>query len=260
MLYSAEVDEVTLTADEMIALSLFRDGVSLRAEEESFLSLRRDTALSVSLPLLCDGVKLCVTAEVSALTESGTVFVFDTLHDPDAMPELALRYIEAYVCIATYLARRTRRTLGQEITVILENAVQNKQKTRSRIYPTSEIKDCFERLSALLSPDALREMERVTHRLPTMKDVRFPFPKIRSGQKSFMNSVYRALLKREKLYVSAPTGTGKTMSVLFPAIRALGRGAVQKVFYLTPKTTTANAALNALRLLSDWKTLWGQKK
>lgn len=251
MLYSAELDEVTLTADEMIALSLFRDGVSLRAEEESFLSLRRDTALSLSLPLLCEGVKLSVTAEVSALTESGTVFLFDTLHDPSAMPELSLRYAESYAAVATYLARRTRRTLGQEITLVFENAVQGKRESVCRPYPTSEIKDTFERLSSPLSPDALREMERVTRRLPTMKDVRFPFPKIRSGQKSFMNSVYRALVKKEKLYVCAPTGTGKTMSVLFPAVRALGRGAVEKVFYLTPKTTTANAALSAIQLLKE---------
>ena len=49
----------------------------------------------------------------------------------------------------------------------------------------------------------------------------------------------------------APTGTGKTVSVIYPAIRALGDGRCERVFYLTPKTTTANAAADCLRLLRE---------
>ncbi len=249
MRYSVETDEICIDAAEISALSLFRDGVMLAKEEESFSQLSQEEGEILSLPMLCDGVRLSVLARVSALTEHGAVFVFDTAHDPDAMPTLCLSYAESYALCATYLARRTRHVLGRDITLVFQNAILQKKHIETLSRSTAELKEHFERATANLTPDALREMDRVLHRLPTMAAVRFPYPRIRDAQRSFMNQAYRAIKRREKLYVCAPTGTGKTMSVLFPAVRALGAGAVEKVFYLTPKTTTANAALSALSLL-----------
>ena len=251
MRYSVETDEVSIDAAEISALSLFRDGAMLSKEEESFCRLAQDEGEVLCLPMLCDGVKLSVFARVSALTEHGTVFIFETAHDPDAMPPLCLRYAECYTLCATYLARRTRRVLGHGITVVYRNALLSKEHMETHTHTTAELKEHFERLTANLTPDALREMDRVLHRLPTMAAVRFPFPRIRDAQRDFMNQTYRTIKRREKLYVCAPTGTGKTMSVLFPAVRALGEGRIEKVFYLTPKSTTASAALSALSLLHE---------
>lgn len=63
----------------------------------------------------------------------------------------------------------------------------------------------------------------------------FPFP-YRPGQRSMAVAVYRNIKSRGRLFVEAPTGIGKTLSVLFPAIKALGGGHVEKIFYLTAKT------------------------
>ncbi len=109
----------------------------------------------------------------------------------------------------------------------------------------------FEKCLKTLEVYAHPEIERVTERLPTLKALKFPYKNIREGQSIFVRSAYRTLSRGGTLYASAPTGTGKTVSALFPALRTLGDGRCDKVFYLTPKTTTAEAARECLELFSE---------
>jgi DNA excision repair protein ERCC-2 len=78
----------------------------------------------------------------------------------------------------------------------------------------------------------------------------FPFDGMRGGQQEIVSSVARTLYQREALLISAPTGIGKTMAVLYPAVKqALRLG--KKLFFLTSKTLQQDAAVEALRLLND---------
>lgn len=108
----------------------------------------------------------------------------------------------------------------------------------------------FARLLTALAADAAHEIERVTERLPSFLTVPFPYGDAREGQSDMMSAVYAAAKQGETLFAVAPTGTGKTMAALFPAIRAMGKGYVGKLFYLTPKNTSARAATEAAELLS----------
>ena len=83
----------------------------------------------------------------------------------------------------------------------------------------------------------------------TLKELKFPFPDYRSGQRDFAVAVYKTILDREKLFASAPTGIGKTISTLFPSLKAIGEGKAEKVFYLCAKNVTATVAYDTLRLL-----------
>ena len=49
-------------------------------------------------------------------------------------------------------------------------------------------------------------------------------------------AVYRTILRKKKLFLQAPTGVGKTISTLFPSVKAIGEGLGEKIFYLTAKT------------------------
>lgn len=95
------------------------------------------------------------------------------------------------------------------------------------------------------------EIERVTVRLPSMKSLKFPYREVRAGQDEFIRRVYKNLARGGVLFATAPTGTGKTVSALFPAVRALGNKKCDKAFYLTPKETTANAAIECLNLMAE---------
>lgn len=75
----------------------------------------------------------------------------------------------------------------------------------------------------------------------------FPFASYRPGQRAMMNAVYKTCTEGGQLLCQAPTGIGKTMSVLFPALKAVGEGG--PIFYLTARGTTRAAAENALGLL-----------
>ncbi|MBQ7406463.1 MAG: ATP-dependent DNA helicase [Clostridia bacterium] len=89
-------------------------------------------------------------------------------------------------------------------------------------------------------------IERVMKRLPSLASLAFPYGKMREGQDVFVRGVYRAVAKGKTLYAEAPTGIGKTVSSLYPALRAMGKGKCDKIFYLTPKTTIAYSARDCL--------------
>lgn len=79
----------------------------------------------------------------------------------------------------------------------------------------------------------------------------FPFPAYRKGQRELAAAVYRTVANHTRLFVEAPTGTGKTISTLFPAIKAMGAGLIQRLFYLTAKQSTRHVAEEAMTLLAQ---------
>ena len=74
----------------------------------------------------------------------------------------------------------------------------------------------------------------------------FPFPAYRPGQRELAVAAYRVLANGGRLFLAAPTGIGKTISVLFPAIKALGEGKLERIFYLTARTVGRAIAEKAL--------------
>ena len=79
----------------------------------------------------------------------------------------------------------------------------------------------------------------------------FPFTNFRAGQHELARSVYRAVQRRQILFVEAPTGMGKTLATLYPAIKALPLISDGKVFYVTAKTPGRLAAQDALQGLRE---------
>ena len=86
--------------------------------------------------------------------------------------------------------------------------------------------------------------------MDTVSIIKFPFDTIRPGQKEFMKKALLALNSGEAFFVEAPTGIGKTVSVLYPAIKGLIKNRYDQIFYLTAKEATrgvAEATLNKMR-------------
>lgn len=79
----------------------------------------------------------------------------------------------------------------------------------------------------------------------------FPFDGYRIGQKQLMNGVYKTIVDGQKLFARAPTGIGKTIATLFPAIKAIGKGKTEKIFYLTAKTIGKEVAGQTLKRLEE---------
>jgi DNA excision repair protein ERCC-2 len=82
------------------------------------------------------------------------------------------------------------------------------------------------------------------------KQLVFPFESYRAGQRKLAGGVYKTILEEKSLFVKAPTGIGKTISTFFPAVKAVGEGYLNRIFYLTAKTitrTTAEEAADRMR-------------
>lgn len=85
----------------------------------------------------------------------------------------------------------------------------------------------------------------------SIKKLQFPFPQFRTGQHELAAAVYKTIVYETRLFVEAPTGTGKTISTLFPAIKAMGEEKIQRLFYLTAKQSTRRVAEEAIGLMAS---------
>lgn len=87
-----------------------------------------------------------------------------------------------------------------------------------------------------------------TLRQESIKKLQFPF-EYRNGQREIAVSVYKTVAANKHLFIQAPTGVGKTMSAVFPAVKSMGENLSEKIFYLTAKTITRTVASNAYDIL-----------
>lgn len=87
----------------------------------------------------------------------------------------------------------------------------------------------------------------------SIKNLKFPFKEYRQGQREFAVRVYKSIVDSKKCFAMAPTGTGKTVSTLFPAIKAMGEEKTSKIFYLTAKTITREVANDTISLMKKQK-------
>jgi len=111
--------------------------------------------------------------------------------------------------------------------------------------------DVLCQLMTLFAPWAERIADHGRHLPEELRAMRFPYGGVREGQKEFMQYALRAIKTHTRLVVEAPTGIGKTMAALYPALKALGEGYADKIFCLTSKGTGANSEESAiLRLLA----------
>ncbi len=95
--------------------------------------------------------------------------------------------------------------------------------------------------------------ENIIKRNETLKLLKFPFDDFRKGQHDFAKAVYKTIFSGKKLFAQAPTGTGKTISTIFPSLKFMGEQNLldTKIFYATAKTITRQNAENTIRKLKE---------
>jgi Rad3-related DNA helicase len=101
------------------------------------------------------------------------------------------------------------------------------------------------------APFAEMVLEHHQARDSSIEALAFPFEAYRQGQRKLAAAVYKSIDDGTKLFAKAPTGIGKTISTIFPTLKAMGRGMLQRFYYLTAKTITRTAAEEALVLLQS---------
>ena len=115
-------------------------------------------------------------------------------------------------------------------------------------YTREELQKWFEDLVRSYEKWARFQIAWEKTRNESISGVEFPFP-YRKGQRDVAVAVYRTIQRKKKLFIQAPTGVGKTISTIFPAVKAVGEGLGEKIFYLTAKTITRTVAEQAFQTL-----------
>ncbi|NBH14678.1 ATP-dependent DNA helicase [Lachnospiraceae bacterium] len=108
-------------------------------------------------------------------------------------------------------------------------------------YTFAEIETWFLGLIAAYEKWAQFQYQAKRERNQSIAGLKFPFP-YREGQKELAAGVYRTISREKNLFIQAPTGTGKTVTTVFPALMAVGQGLADKIFYLTARTITRTVA------------------
>ena len=207
--------------------------------------------ISLSYSLKVDGfnAKIDTDALVTKKGELHFIVAVDTLPKRPKKEVVAQARGEAF--IAGYIFAENEGYEDVTLTYTYINPTTEDQNFTSEKIGKKKLKSFFEKCVMSIKVYARPEIERVTERIPSMRSAKFPYENARDGQSEMLHAVYKNIARGGRLYVAAPTGTGKTVSTLFPAIRALGKKKCDKIFYFTSKTTTAIAANECLSLLSE---------
>ncbi len=262
MYFKGKEKKLLLSVSEAVRISSVRYGISGDGEDTLF-SLSPMAALSEGAPVAPAGSVLfsgefpfddlslslygCAEVETDAKNKvSALSFRVEVSANPERIEKSVLSRIRGVGFLLAYLAKSEG-----DISLCFElySPIYDKRVILTEKPARSQLSRFFERVFSALKEDASMEIDRLTRRLPTFSSVPFPYGEVREGQKDMMSAVRAAAKHGETLFSIAPTGTGKTMAVLFPALRALGAREIEKVFYLTPKNTSALAALEAAELL-----------
>ena len=118
------------------------------------------------------------------------------------------------------------------------------------IWEWEDLYDWFEHLITEYKKWADWQIAWRKTRQESIVQLEFPYP-YREGQRKLVADVYRTIMRRKTLFIQAPTGVGKTISTIFPAVKAVGEGLADRIFYLTAKTITATVAKETFQILRE---------
>lgn len=261
MIYDEKRDRLVISVDEMVTTA--RRGISraggFEEDEPTYERTSRimrhavlgdEPPLTLTHTLPLGGYTLEIVGEADACDGLSVTLIATTDRSPKKprREEIEAARGRAFILAYIYSIQNDMGAIG--VKTVYANERTGEHEMTDEIVLLAKLREFFEKCIAQLERYARPEVERVTERLSTLKALKFPYAKVRDGQSELVRATYRTLKRGESLYACAPTGTGKTVSVIYPALRLIGEGVHTKTFYLTPKTTTAKMAKECIELLA----------
>ena len=203
--------------------------------------------------IVCDGFILKIEGRADGLIHTKEQVMVDeikgVLRELDRVQEPAGIHLAQAKCYASMVAEQEEvDEIGVQMTYCQMETEEVKRFQYS--YQSNELKVWFDEVIRQYEKWAKFQIEWRKARNASIKGIEFPFP-YRKGQRELAVSVYRTILRKKKLFIQAPTGVGKTISTVFPAVKAVGEELGEKIFYLTAKTITRTVAEQAFETLRE---------
>ncbi|MDR6552509.1 ATP-dependent DNA helicase [Paenibacillus qinlingensis] len=194
----------------------------------------------------CDGLLVQADSHTLTVDEIKSTSSDIALIDENSYP---VHWAQA-MCYAYMVAHdRGLNHMGVRLTYTQVDTEETRHFVREAAYEELEL--FVNEVIQAYYPYAQVKFDHEQRRNQSIKELPFPFPQYREGQRKLVGAVYKTIQDEHKLFAKAPTGIGKTMSTLFPSVKAMGEGLLQRFFYLTAKTITRTAAEEAFYHLQD---------
>ena len=243
--------------DNRVSGSMEKDAMLLGGKIHRKIQSRMGTNYTAEVPLKiqmpCDGFVLQIEGRADGvLKDDGKVLIDEikgilrSLEHLEAPVPVHLAQAKCYAYI--YAVQNSLKCIDVQMTYCQMETEEIRRFCQE--FEFQELQTWFQNLVTQYEKWAKFEIEWRNVRNDSIRQIEFPFP-YREGQRDLVVSVYRTILRKKKLFIQAPTGVGKTMATVFPAVRAVGEGLGEKIFYLTAKTITRTVAEQAFSLLKE---------
>lgn len=270
MRYDIDRDTVELSVEELCLSALVSGDIDCRRAMPTYHERAAETSMiynklhSLFGMLYHDKVELCNTSKLDGiyfcvagradgiicLDGAYTVDEVITVNERKGSDIKALEYHNARLSCYAYFTCRAKNLEEIRIRDV-------RFDTSSGDFDFSEdyvsVTELAERYMNLLSSVFWRAMilrDRARERLPKAANAVFPYTSLRDSQTEMIKECYRDIKHGNKLFCQAPTGIGKTVSTLYPAVKCLGEGVADKIFYLTSKQSIRREAYSAMEKMN----------
>lgn len=167
----------------------------------------------------------------------------------DRMPDNHRQLHWAQAKIYGYLMCEERNLANIKIALIYYNVTSKDETPFIEEFTAFELKIYFERHCEMLQAWAEQELAHRASRNEQLTRINFPHAEFRSGQRMLAESVYKTAKLKRSLMIQATTGIGKTLGTLFPLLKAMPETKLDKIFFLTAKSSGREIGLNAIRTI-----------
>lgn len=250
---SGDIDNRTIGAADAEAM---QEGSRLHRKIQKSMgdNYRAEVSLSILVPVEKDQhhLEFCVEGRADGIIDDGEITIDEikTMYmDLGHLKEpIGIHLAQAKCYAYIYANKSDLDKINVQLTYC--NIETEKMKYFKESYERKELEEWFGHLTDEYAKWVCWQYEWIQERNETIKKAEFPFA-YRHGQNELVKGVYRTILRKKNLYIEAPTGVGKTISTVFPAVKAMGEGIAEKIFYLTAKTITRTVAEEAFSNLIE---------
>jgi len=202
-----------------------------------------------------EGIRFLIEGRCDGLLQTDDGVMIDEIKSmagmlPENGNEAPVVHWAQAICYA-YIYALDHQLDEMRVRLTYVSSTTDERRAFVRVLGSSQLRDTVLDAVRLYAPYARMLIQHTERKLSSAKALPFPFADYRAGQRKFAGAVYQAVTDGVKLFAKAPTGIGKTMSTLFPVVKAIGEERLAHLFYLTAKTITRTAAEDAFRLMQE---------
>ncbi len=224
-----------------------------KLQKEAGETYEKEVFLKTTVEL--DDIQLTIEGRADGIFQKDGLYYIDEIKTSEPrfedleQEQVDLFFHQARVYAYIYCHKQELTEINLQLTYF---QTTEEQITRKTEYQTIEqLDEFFKKLIADYEEWMIFRENWRTVRNASLMALKFPHDNYRKGQRELAVAAYKTIKTKQKLFAEAPTGTGKTVSTLFPTLKAIGEESGERVFYLTAKTITRQVAEDAMVAFND---------